>query len=108
MKEQNIILSLFCYLLLMLCSVIVAAVVWNSFANGVLYRCTDPFFDLWPPFVHTNSNDVYLVPKAMVLAIWGAFVGTAFALPGLVLWAIWRFGREDHDGTEEVAAKLNH
>ena len=94
MKGQNVILGLLCYALLLVLSVIAAAVVWNSFANGVLYRCTDPFVDLWPPFVHRGSDDVYLVPKAWVLAIWGGFVIAALALPVLVLWIVWRFTRE--------------
>ena len=103
MKEQHVILSLFCYLLLLLCSVVAAALVWNSFANGVLYRCTDPLFDFWPPIVHPGSDDMYLIPKALVLTIWGAFVLAAFALPALVLWAVWRFTREDATET-----RLNH
>src|ERR1022692_2402907 len=95
MKEQNVILGLLCYVLLLVCSFVVAAVVWNSFANGILYRCTDPLIDLWPPFIHPGSDDTYLVPKALVLTIWGAFVVVAFALPALVLWMLWRFTRED-------------
>lgn len=95
MRVQNVILSLLCYVLLLLCSVIAAAVIWNSFASGVLYRCTDPLFDLWPPFVHPGSDDTYLVPKALVLTIWGAFVVAAFALPALVPWAVWKSTRHD-------------
>jgi hypothetical protein len=95
MKEQKVILSLLCYFLLLLCSLVLAVVVWNSFANGVLYRCTDPLLDLWPPFVHTGSDDTYLVSKPLVMAIWGALVMAAFALPALVLWIVWRFTRED-------------
>ena len=99
MKEQKVILSLLCYGLLLVCSLVAAALVWNGFANGVLYRCTDPLFDLWPPFVHAGSGDTYLVPKPLVLAIWGGFVVAAFALPAAVLWVIWRFTREDESET---------
>jgi hypothetical protein len=95
MKEQNVILGLLCYFLLLLCSIVAAALIWNGFANGVLYRCTDPLFDLWPPFVHPSSDDSYLFPKALVFTIWGGFVVAAFALPALVLWIVWRFTRED-------------
>jgi hypothetical protein len=100
MKEQNVILGLLCYVLLFVCSVVAAALAWNSFANGVLYRCTDPLLDLWPPFVHPGSDDAYLVPKALVLAIWGGFVVLAFALPALVLWLVWRFTREAESETK--------
>src|SRR4030095_1124533 len=88
MKGQNVILSLLCYGLLLVCSLVVAALVWNSFANGVLYRCTDPLLDLWPPFIHPGSDDTYLVSKPLVLSIWGGFVVVAFTLPMLVLWIV--------------------
>ena len=94
LKDTNVILGLLCYAMLLLCAIIIAAMIWNSFANGTLYRCADPVFDLWPPFVHEGSDDVYLLPKKMVLAVWGGFVLGVFALPTLVLWGICRFTRE--------------
>lgn len=103
MKEQNIILGLLCYLLLLLCSVIAAALIWNSFANGVLYRCTDSLVDLWPPFVHPISGDTYLAPRTLVLMIWEGFVAAVSTLPALVLWAVWRFTREDVGETKSIA-----
>jgi hypothetical protein len=103
MKEQNIILSLFCYLLLLLCSLFIAVVVWNSFADGVLYRCMDPLLDLWPPFVNAAAGDTYLVPERLVMAIWGGFVVGAFSLPALVIWVVWRFARDRHDNETELA-----
>ncbi len=99
MKEQNVILSLLCYALLLVLSLFAAAIAWNSFANGVLYRCTDPLFDLWPPFVHPGSGDTYLVSKPLVLMIWGGFVVAAFVLPAVVLWTVRRFIREDERET---------
>lgn len=85
MKEQKLIFSVLGYLAVLLCSVTAAAIVWNGFVQGVLYECTDPLPRFWPPFVHSGSNDAYLVPKALVLTIWAALVLAAFSLPALVL-----------------------
>jgi len=95
MKVQNIVLYLLCYFLLLVCSSLVAVIVWNGFADGVLYHCTDPgLVDVFPPFVHPNSDDVYLAPKWLVTAVWMSFVAAVFALPVLVLWSLRRFGRD--------------
>jgi hypothetical protein len=94
MKEQGIIPKLFCYVLLVLCTSVIAALAWSGFANGVLFHCTDQMPHLWPPFVHSGSDDRYLAPAREVLLVWVALVAMVFILPALVLWAIRRFGHE--------------
>jgi hypothetical protein len=95
MKAQNAVLSLLCYLLLLFCALTLTALAWTRFANGVLYRCSDPLLDLWPPFIHPGSDDSYLAPKAFVLLIWSCFVAAAFLLPALVIWSVKRFTGDD-------------
>ena len=106
MKPQNVVLGCLCYMLLLLCSIFVTACLWQNFANGVLYHCSDPGLDLWPPFVHSVPGDTYLIPKPVVLTIWGAFVLLAFAVPAFIVWSVWKVADEDASDVEPSVGRV--
>jgi hypothetical protein len=93
------------YLLLLVPSFIVAAIVWSCVAPDRYYHCWDvaPIVTFVPPFVHPDSPlsqqefDHYILPKGTVYSIWLAFIAVALLLPAvpvLLVGRLWRsYGR---------------
>ena len=77
------------YLALVVVALVVAAVVWESFAPGRWFYCDDSVgFSFIPPFAHPNKspNDRYLVAPGLVYSVWGSLVGAALVLPAFAIF----------------------
>ena len=90
------------YVVLLLPSFLIAALVWSAVAPERFYHCWDdvPIATFIPPFVHpefplSKSNfDHYILPERTVYSIWFGFVALATlvpAVPVLLLRQFWRF-----------------
>ena len=89
----NALYGVFTYFVLLLCSLFLAALVWERWVAGSLYVCTDPFIDILdiiPPFVHPGTDDVYLVAAWKVWVLWCSILAVAFVSPAVAVWCIWR------------------
>jgi hypothetical protein len=89
--------SIAVYLMLLVPSLGVAAVIWSIIAPDRLYHCWDdfPIICFFPPFVHRDAavydhgrlvlHDYYIWPEAAVYAIWLAIVAVAAFIPAIPL-----------------------
>ena len=72
------------YLLLLIPSYIVGALIWSFLIDGTLYYCSDkmPFFDFFPPFVHgVDRGDYYIADEKAVWIAWFGFIVTILFVP---------------------------
>jgi hypothetical protein len=89
--------AVFTYVLLLPCTLLLAALFWTEKISGVLYLCTDSLgvFDFIPPFVHPGSNDLFYVPAWRVHLIWWGLVVGAILLPLITVGILSRFSAKD-------------
>ncbi len=80
-------MRIYLYILLLIPSLLGAALVWDAVAADRLYRCTDSLgpFDFVPPFVHAVGGDHYIAPAWLVWLIWAALLGAALGLPAAAM-----------------------
>jgi|GEM_PF-4134195 len=89
------------YLLLLVPSFIVVAVIWSCVAPDRFYHCWDnaPLVTFIPPFVHPEfplsqqEFDHYIWPARTVYAIWFGFIAFAVFMPAMPLMFFRRFWR---------------
>ena len=81
-------------------SLLAFVVAWKVFADPLLFRCVDPgvpwaLDDMFPPFIHPGTGDIYSLPERLVTFIWGCCIFLVMAVPALVLWLAKRCGWDD-------------
>jgi len=83
------------YILLVVPSLIGAALLWDHVAVDKLFYCSDSCgpIDFIPPFVHSVAGDHYIAPAWFVWVLWTALLVLALALPAVAIGgSSWIYG----------------
>lgn len=80
--------KLYCYLLLLFQSFFFMAAIWHWRVEDVYYYCADhaPFFNFFPPFIHSSELDYYIASEQFVYSLWLGFCAMILLLPFLAMW----------------------
>jgi hypothetical protein len=103
-------MRVFVYILLLMASLVCAALVWDRVAVDKLFYCSDSLgpFDFMPPFVHLQYGDYYIAPRGLVWVLWAALVSLAVTLPAAAIWVCswsWRYCSRHRAGSPSGPAE---
>lgn len=76
--------KIFIYILLLIPTVIIGAILWSALHEAFLFHCSDwiPVLDLIPPFVHGSQyGDYYIAPEPVVYIVWVIYLLAMFSFP---------------------------
>jgi hypothetical protein len=93
-------MRLFFYIVLVLPSLVGAAIVWDRVAVDNLFYCADSCgpLDFMPPFVHSVAGDHYLAPAWFVWLLWAGLMTAALGLPAVAIrTSSWIYGHARHN-----------
>src|SRR5260221_7048521 len=80
-------MRIFLYIVLVLPSLVGAALIWDHVAVDKLFYCSDSCgpIDFIPPFVHSVAGDHYIAPAWFVWLLWAGLLTVALALPAVAI-----------------------
>ncbi len=83
----KILMRIVAYFVLTLFSLVGTSFVWDGFAVGKLFYCSDSCgpIDFIPPFVHSGCGDYYIAPACVVWALWAGLLAVGLGLPAVVV-----------------------